>query len=52
MLCLGQLQSGPKANTSERKAAMSAGQNFIKEKGYSNKTTVKPNLAEKHLVFT
>ncbi|KAK2895486.1 scinderin like b [Channa argus] len=31
---------GPKANTSERKAAMSAGQQFIKEKGYSNKTQI------------
>ncbi|XP_037131687.1 scinderin like b [Syngnathus acus] len=28
---------GPKANVSERKAAMSAGQKFIKDKGYSNK---------------
>uniref|UniRef100_A0A672ZA09 Scinderin like b n=1 Tax=Sphaeramia orbicularis TaxID=375764 RepID=A0A672ZA09_9TELE len=32
---------GPKANLSERKAAMAAGQEFIKEKGYSNKTQVK-----------
>ncbi|XP_028284351.1 scinderin like b [Parambassis ranga] len=31
---------GPKANTSERKAAMSAGQQFIKDKGYSNKTQI------------
>lgn len=31
---------GPKANTSERKAAMSAAQQFIKEKGYSNKTQI------------
>uniref|UniRef100_A0A3P8WN16 Scinderin like b n=1 Tax=Cynoglossus semilaevis TaxID=244447 RepID=A0A3P8WN16_CYNSE len=31
---------GPKANTTERKAAMSAGQQFIKEKGYSNKTQI------------
>uniref|UniRef100_A0A665UHZ2 Gelsolin-like n=1 Tax=Echeneis naucrates TaxID=173247 RepID=A0A665UHZ2_ECHNA len=31
---------GPKANMSERKAAMSAGQQFIKEKGYSNKTQI------------
>ncbi|KAK7945167.1 hypothetical protein WMY93_000895 [Mugilogobius chulae] len=31
---------GPKANTSERKAAMSAGQKFIKDKGYSNKTQI------------
>ncbi|XP_030607200.1 scinderin like b [Archocentrus centrarchus] len=31
---------GPKANTSERKAAMAAGQQFIKDKGYSNKTTI------------
>nr|XP_020471843.1 gelsolin-like [Monopterus albus]XP_020471844.1 gelsolin-like [Monopterus albus] len=31
---------GPKANTSERKAAMSAGQQFIKDKGYSNKTLI------------
>ncbi|KAK9538992.1 hypothetical protein VZT92_004128 [Zoarces viviparus] len=29
---------GPKANMAERKAAMSAGQQFIKDKGYSNKT--------------
>ncbi|XP_077393956.1 scinderin like b isoform X2 [Festucalex cinctus] len=28
---------GPKANISERKAAMSAGQKFIKDKGYSSK---------------
>lgn len=34
------LQSGPKANMSERKAAMSAGQQFIKDKGYSKKTQV------------
>uniref|UniRef100_A0A671XTT5 Scinderin like b n=1 Tax=Sparus aurata TaxID=8175 RepID=A0A671XTT5_SPAAU len=32
---------GPKANMSERKAAMSAGQQFIKDKGYSNTTQVK-----------
>ncbi|KAM7400952.1 hypothetical protein PAMA_005241 [Pampus argenteus] len=31
---------GPKANTSERKAAMSAGQQFIKDKGYSQKTQI------------
>uniref|UniRef100_A0A4W5QXR0 Scinderin like b n=1 Tax=Hucho hucho TaxID=62062 RepID=A0A4W5QXR0_9TELE len=31
---------GPKANTSERKAAMSAAQTFIKEKGYSDKTQI------------
>ncbi|XP_071374678.1 gelsolin-like [Centroberyx affinis] len=31
---------GPKANMSERKAAMSAAQQFIKEKGYSNKTQI------------
>ncbi|XP_061878252.1 scinderin like b [Entelurus aequoreus] len=31
---------GPKANSSERKAAMSAGQMFIKEKGYSPKTKI------------
>uniref|UniRef100_A0A7N6BSQ9 Macrophage-capping protein n=1 Tax=Anabas testudineus TaxID=64144 RepID=A0A7N6BSQ9_ANATE len=31
---------GPKANTSERKAAMAAGQQFIKDKGYSNKTQI------------
>uniref|UniRef100_A0A3B3ZE23 Gelsolin-like domain-containing protein n=1 Tax=Periophthalmus magnuspinnatus TaxID=409849 RepID=A0A3B3ZE23_9GOBI len=31
---------GPKANTSERKAAMSAGQKFIRDKGYSNKTQI------------
>ncbi|KAM9459982.1 gelsolin-like isoform 1-T1 [Salvelinus alpinus] len=31
---------GPKANTSERKAAMSAAQKFIKEKGYSDKTQI------------
>uniref|UniRef100_A0A672Z8K3 Scinderin like b n=1 Tax=Sphaeramia orbicularis TaxID=375764 RepID=A0A672Z8K3_9TELE len=31
---------GPKANLSERKAAMAAGQEFIKEKGYSNKTQI------------
>uniref|UniRef100_A0A6Q2X4P3 Macrophage-capping protein n=1 Tax=Esox lucius TaxID=8010 RepID=A0A6Q2X4P3_ESOLU len=31
---------GPKANTSERKAAMSAAQQFIKDKGYSNKTQI------------
>ncbi|XP_005802408.1 adseverin-like [Xiphophorus maculatus] len=31
---------GPKANASERKAAMSAGQQFIKDKGYSNKTQI------------
>ncbi|XP_038158403.1 scinderin like b [Cyprinodon tularosa] len=31
---------GPKANPSERKAAMSAGQQFIKDKGYSNKTQI------------
>ncbi|KAM7379088.1 hypothetical protein PAMP_004662 [Pampus punctatissimus] len=31
---------GPKANTSERKAAMSAGQQFIKDKGYSKKTQI------------
>ncbi|XP_035993778.1 scinderin like b [Fundulus heteroclitus] len=31
---------GPKANVSERKAAMSAGQQFIKDKGYSNKTQI------------
>ncbi|KAJ0059202.1 hypothetical protein NL108_009574, partial [Boleophthalmus pectinirostris] len=31
---------GPKANTSERKAAMSAGQKFIKDKGYSHKTQI------------
>uniref|UniRef100_A0A3Q2DR80 Scinderin like b n=1 Tax=Cyprinodon variegatus TaxID=28743 RepID=A0A3Q2DR80_CYPVA len=30
----------PKANPSERKAAMSAGQQFIKDKGYSNKTQI------------
>ncbi|XP_068558032.1 scinderin like b isoform X2 [Cebidichthys violaceus] len=29
---------GPRANMAERKAAMSAGQQFIKDKGYSNKT--------------
>ncbi|XP_034558453.1 scinderin like b [Notolabrus celidotus] len=31
---------GPKANMSERKAAMSAGQKFIKDKGYSNRTQI------------
>ncbi|XP_068196521.1 scinderin like b [Antennarius striatus] len=31
---------GPKANMSERKAAMSAGQKFIKDKGYSDKTMI------------
>ncbi|XP_061588613.1 scinderin like b isoform X2 [Cololabis saira] len=31
---------GPKANTMERKASMSAGQQFIKDKGYSNKTQI------------
>ncbi|XP_047445538.1 scinderin like b [Mugil cephalus] len=31
---------GPKANTAERKAAMSAGQKFIKDKGYPNKTQI------------
>ncbi|PWA13977.1 hypothetical protein CCH79_00017028, partial [Gambusia affinis] len=31
---------GPKANASERKAAMSAGQQFIKDKGYSSKTQI------------
>ncbi|XP_037537421.1 gelsolin, partial [Nematolebias whitei] len=31
---------GPKANTSERRAAMSAGQQFIKDKGYSHKTQI------------
>ncbi|XP_076601485.1 scinderin like b isoform X1 [Chaetodon auriga] len=31
---------GPKANMSERKAAMSAAQQFIKDKGYSNKTQI------------
>ncbi|XP_072220495.1 scinderin like b [Leuresthes tenuis] len=31
---------GPKANASERKAAMSAGLQFIKDKGYSNKTQI------------
>uniref|UniRef100_A0A671XSP4 Scinderin like b n=1 Tax=Sparus aurata TaxID=8175 RepID=A0A671XSP4_SPAAU len=31
---------GPKANMSERKAAMSAGQQFIKDKGYSNTTQI------------
>lgn len=31
---------GPKANVSERKAAMSTGQQFIKDKGYSNKTQI------------
>lgn len=34
------LQPGPKANKSERSAAMSAGQQFIKDKGYSSKTQV------------
>lgn len=42
MLRLVCLQPGPKANMSERKAAMSAGQKFIKEKGYSPKTQVTP----------
>uniref|UniRef100_A0A1A8S6K5 Macrophage-capping protein n=1 Tax=Nothobranchius rachovii TaxID=451742 RepID=A0A1A8S6K5_9TELE len=31
---------GPKANTAERKAAMSAGQQFIRDKGYSSKTQI------------
>uniref|UniRef100_A0A4W6FDC5 Scinderin like b n=1 Tax=Lates calcarifer TaxID=8187 RepID=A0A4W6FDC5_LATCA len=31
---------GPKANMSERKAAMAAGQQFIKDKGYSSKTQI------------
>nr|XP_057923577.1 scinderin like b isoform X1 [Doryrhamphus excisus] len=31
---------GPKANPSERKAAMSAGQKFITDKGYSKKTKI------------
>ncbi|CAL9688482.1 unnamed protein product [Knipowitschia caucasica] len=31
---------GPKANMSERKAAMSAGEKFILDKGYSNKTQI------------
>ncbi|MCJ8745283.1 hypothetical protein PDJAM_G00128570 [Pangasius djambal] len=31
---------GPKANTEERKAAMKAAQEFIKEKNYSNKTQI------------
>uniref|UniRef100_A0A8C7MDI8 Scinderin like b n=1 Tax=Oncorhynchus kisutch TaxID=8019 RepID=A0A8C7MDI8_ONCKI len=31
---------GPKANAAERKAAMSAAQQFIKEKGYSDKTQI------------
>uniref|UniRef100_A0A669CVN4 Scinderin like b n=1 Tax=Oreochromis niloticus TaxID=8128 RepID=A0A669CVN4_ORENI len=35
---------GPKANASERKAAMAAGQQFITDKGYSKNTTVKPVL--------
>lgn len=34
------LQPGPKANLAERKAAMSVGQQFIKDKGYSAKTQV------------
>lgn len=42
MSCLVCLQTGPKANKSERKAAMSAGQQFIKDKGYSSKTQVTP----------
>ncbi|CAG5896928.1 unnamed protein product [Menidia menidia] len=33
---------GPKANVSERQKAMSAGQEFIKDKGYSSKTQVLP----------
>lgn len=37
VVCFG---AGPKANVSERKAAMSTGQQFIKDKGYSNKTQV------------
>lgn len=48
-----QLLPGPKANSSERKAAMSAGQQFIKDKGYSKKTQVEltesTSLAEKAL---
>lgn len=39
-LTLTWLKPGPKANTVERKAAMAAAQQFIKEKGYSNKTQV------------
>ncbi|KAI4809896.1 hypothetical protein KUCAC02_018752 [Chaenocephalus aceratus] len=31
---------GPKANMTERKAAMATGQQFIKDKGYSNKTQI------------
>ncbi|TNN69823.1 Gelsolin [Liparis tanakae] len=31
---------GPKASKAERRAAMSAGQQFIKDKGYSNKTQI------------
>ncbi|KAF3858783.1 hypothetical protein F7725_011984 [Dissostichus mawsoni] len=31
---------GPKANMTERKAAMANGQQFIKDKGYSNKTQI------------
>ncbi|XP_056149698.1 scinderin like b [Lampris incognitus] len=31
---------GPKANTSERKAAMSAAEKFIRDKGYSKKTQI------------
>uniref|UniRef100_A0AAQ4PMM2 Scinderin like b n=1 Tax=Gasterosteus aculeatus aculeatus TaxID=481459 RepID=A0AAQ4PMM2_GASAC len=36
---------GPKANSAERKAAMSVGQQFIKDKGYSNKTQVRLRVA-------
>ena len=44
------LRPGPKANMSERKAAMSAGQQFIKDKGYSNKTQVKVTCASTWIV--
>ncbi|CAJ1071870.1 scinderin like b [Xyrichtys novacula] len=42
---------GPKANMSERKAAMSAGQKFIKDRGYSKQTQIQvlPGGAETSL---
>lgn len=38
--------TGPNANTSERKAAMKAAEQFIKEKNYSSKTQVHTHTHE------
>lgn len=44
------LQTGPKANEKERKQAMLAAQQFMKDKGYSQKTQVCSDLQTEEML--